>query len=206
MLTIDALGKACPIPVVLAKKEAEKLSSTGGEFTILVDNQPACENLKKMANGNGYSIDVEEIETDKFSVKINVSKQSTTSNPISKPVQEQVHTVSNKGPVVVLSKDSMGQGSEELGKILIKGFIFSLTELERIPKTVLLFNSGVLLATKDSNTLEDLITLEQKGTEICVCGTCANYFSVTESIGVGKIVNMMNIVESMSSAQSIINI
>lgn len=204
MKIIDAMGKACPVPVVLAKKAAAELASEGGELQVLVDNQPACENLRNMAEGNGYTVMEEKIEPGRYQVTIKV------------PVQEQVQIQSvreqtpvkreESGLVVVISKDSMGQGSEELGKILIKGFLFSLTQLKTPPKAVLFFNSGVLLTVEGCNTLDDLRELEQAGTQIEICGTCADYYSVKESIGVGKIVNMMTITERMAYAGSVINI
>ena len=204
MKIIDAMGKACPVPVVLAKKAAAELASEGGELQVLVDNQPACENLRNMAEGNGYTVMEEKIEPGRYQVTIKV------------PVQEQVQIQSvreqtpvkreESGLVVVISKDSMGQGSEELGKILIKGFLFSLTQLKNPPKAVLFFNSGVLLTVEGCNTLDDLRELEQAGTQIEICGTCADYYSVKDSIGVGKIINMMTITERMAYAGSVINI
>lgn len=204
MKIIDAMGKACPVPVVLAKKAAAELASEGGELQVLVDNQPACENLRNMAEGNGYAVMEEKIEPGRYRVTITV------------PVQEQaqVQSVTEQTPVkreesglvVVISKDSMGQGSEELGKILIKGFLFSLTQLKNPPKAVLFFNSGVLLTVEGCNTLDDLRELEQAGTQIEICGTCADYYSVKDSVGVGKIVNMMTITERMAYAGSVINI
>ena len=204
MKIIDAMGKACPVPVVLAKKAAAELASEGGELQVLVDNQPACENLRNMAEGNGYAVMEEKIEPGRYRVTITV------------PVQEQaqVQSVTEQTPVkreesglvVVISKDSMGQGSEELGKILIKGFLFSLTQLKNPPKAVLFFNSGVLLTVEGCNTLDDLREQEQAGTQIEICGTCADYYSVKDSVGVGKIVNMMTITERMAYAGSVINI
>ncbi len=204
MKIIDAMGKACPVPVVLAKKAAAELASEGGELQVLVDNQPACENLRNMAEGNGYAVMEEKIEPGRYRVTITVPVQE----------QEQVQPVTEQTPVkkeesglvVVISKDSMGQGSEELGKILIKGFLFSLTQLKNPPKAVLFFNSGVLLTVEGCNTLDDLRELEQAGTQIEICGTCADYYSVKDSIGVGKIVNMMTITERMAYAGSVINI
>lgn len=206
MKIIDAMGKACPIPVVLAKKEVARLALEGGELQVLVDNQPACENLKSMAEGMECTAQEEMLEPGKYRVTIKVKKQ----------LQEQINIQSleakipanqaESGLVVVISKDSMGQGSEELGKILIKGFLFSLTQLETPPKSLLFFNSGVLLTVKEANTLEDLHALEQAGTQIGICGTCADYYSVKSSIGVGQIVNMMTITEAMALAGRVINL
>jgi selenium metabolism protein YedF len=206
MKIIDAMGKACPIPVVLAKKEAAGLAIEGGELQVLVDNLPACENLKNMADGMGYTAKEEMLEPGRYRVTIKVDAQSQEIVKTQSVEENLPVTHAGNGLVVVISKDSMGQGSEELGKILIKGFIFSLTQLENPPKSVLFFNSGVLLSLKESNTLEDLLTLEQAGTQIKICGTCADYYSVKSSIGVGKIVNMMTITEEMALAGSVINL
>lgn len=204
MKIIDAMGKACPVPVVLAKKAAAELASEGGELQVLVDNQPACENLRNMAEGNGYAVMEEKIEPGRYRVTITVPVQEQAQV---QPVREQTPVKREEsGLVVVISKDSMGQGSEELGKILIKGFLFSLTQLKNPPKAVLFFNSGVLLTVEGCNTLDDLRELEQAGTQIEICGTCADYYSVKDSIGVGKIVNMMTITERMAYAGSVINI
>ena len=106
--------------------------------------------------------------------------------------------------VVVLSSNQMGNGSEELGQILMKGFIFALTELDELPSTVLLYNSGVKLSTEGSNSIEDLKTLQAQGVEILSCGTCLNYYDLTEKLQVGDVTNMYFILEKMSQADKII--
>lgn len=49
---IDAKGKACPMPVILAKKEID-----GGcaAFVVEVDNETAVKNLQKLAESQGYA-------------------------------------------------------------------------------------------------------------------------------------------------------
>lgn len=47
--------------------------------------------------------------------------------------------------VVVVSSDRMGSGNDELGKVLIKGFIFAVTQLDTLPKTMLFYNGGATL-------------------------------------------------------------
>jgi selenium metabolism protein YedF len=206
MKIIDAMGKACPIPVVLAKKEAARIALEGGELQVLVDNLPACENLKSMANGMGYTAKEEMLEPGRYRVTVKVTAQSQELIKSQSVEEKAPVNQAGNGLVVVISKDFMGQGSEELGKILIKGFVFSLTQLENPPKSLLFFNSGVLLTLKEANTLEDLLALEQAGTQIKICGTCADYYSVKSSIGVGQIVNMMTITEEMALAGTVINL
>ena len=106
--------------------------------------------------------------------------------------------------VVVLSSNKMGEGSEELGQILMKGFIYALTELDDLPSTILLYNSGVKLSTEGSNSINDLKTLQAQGVEILSCGTCLNYYELTEKLEVGEVTNMYFILEKMSQADKII--
>ncbi len=73
--------------------------------------------------------------------------------------------------VVVISSDRMGSGNDELGKVLIKGFIFAVTQLDTLPKTMLFYNGGATFTTEGSDSLEDLKSLEAQGVEIMTCGT-----------------------------------
>jgi len=111
-----------------------------------------------------------------------------------------------EGLVVLIGGDTMGSGSEELGKILIKSFIYSLTELPTPPKHVIFLNSGALLVADGANTIDDLKRLEELGAEVTVCGTCANYYEIQDKLAVGAITNMQTIVKKMSAATSVINI
>ena len=71
--------------------------------------------------------------------------------------------------VVVISADHMGEGDEELGKVLIKGFIFAITVEDVLPQTILFYNGGAKLTCEESPTLEDLKSLEAQGVEILTC-------------------------------------
>ena len=118
----------------------------------------------------------------------------------------QEDVMANNNVVVTISADTMGNGAEELGKILIKSFIYSLTELPKPPKSVLFFNGGALLTTEGANTIDDLKTLESKGTEILTCGTCINYYGLQDKLTVGAVTNMYEISTRMASADNVINI
>lgn len=100
----------------------------------------------------------------------------------------------------------MGKGSEELGKILIKSFMYTLTETRPYPKTMLFYNSGVYLTCEGSEVVEDLKKLEAEGVEIISCGTCLDYFNIKDKIQVGEISNMYTIYEKMKNASNTVNI
>ena len=52
--TVDAMGKQCPIPVVMTKKILDK-AEQGDEILILVDNETAVNNLSRLAGSTGCS-------------------------------------------------------------------------------------------------------------------------------------------------------
>jgi len=110
------------------------------------------------------------------------------------------------GTVVVISSDSMGNGSDELGKILVKAFIYSLTELDEPPDVLVFFNSGAYLTSSESNAVEDLKALDDKGVKVLTCGTCVNYYDLQDKIAVGQISNMTEISQVMANATKVINI
>lgn len=106
--------------------------------------------------------------------------------------------------VVVISSCKMGTGEEELGKALMKAFLFALTKQDHYPARILFYNSGAFLSCEDSDSLEDLKFLEAQGVEIFTCGTCLNYYGLTEKLAVGSVTNMYDIVESMNRSSKII--
>ena len=191
MKVIDALGVACPGPVVAAKKELEEGKKEG--FQILVDNQIAVDNLRKFASSQ-KKYEVHIVPTDK--TKLSSAKMEEEQPQEVKPA--------GQGTVVVLCSNKMGEGDEALGKILIKGYIYALTQLEELPKTVLMYNSGVFLACEGSESLEDLKTLEKNGVEILACGTCLNHYQMQSKLAVGNVTNMYEIAQKMAGATKVI--
>lgn len=108
--------------------------------------------------------------------------------------------------VIAIGRNRMGAGSDELGELLLKGYIFTLTEMENPPSSILLFNKAAYLACEGSNALEDLAKLEARGCDIQVCGTCLNYFELEEKLKVGRKSNMQNISLAMADADKLINL
>ena len=98
----------------------------------------------------------------------------------------------------------MGHGNDELGKVLMRGFLFAVTQLEKLPKTMLFYNGGVLLTTEGSDSIEDLKNLEAQGVEIKSCGTCLNYYGISDKLKVGEVTNMYDIVETLAAASKVI--
>ena len=98
----------------------------------------------------------------------------------------------------------MGEGNDELGKILLKGFLFALTQQETLPSTILFYNGGASVTCEGSASLEDLQTLQSRGVQIMTCGTCLNYYGLTDKLCVGEITNMYVIAEKQLQADLVI--
>jgi selenium metabolism protein YedF len=197
MEIINVLGKPCPIPVIEAKKALRK-AVAGEPVKVLVDNDISRQNLEKMAKGMGLPCSHEKQEGGNILVTITASDAA--------PAAAAAITAVSGGPVIAIGRNTMGNGSEELGAILIKAFIYSLTELDTPPETMLFFNSGVKLTTEGSNVIADLKTLEAKGTIISSCGTCLDFYRLKEKLAVGNVTNMYAIASAMGDAGRLINI
>lgn len=196
--TVDATGLACPLPVIETKKALREVSE--GQLEVVVDNIISLQNLEKMARQMGLTYSLETVHDFKHIIHITVG--ATTAENLAR--KEELTPAALAGnTVVVLSSDAMGSGDDELGRALMKSFIYALTELDRLPGKVLLYNSGVKLSVTGSDSLADLRKLEEQGVEILNCGTCLSFFSLTDQLGVGTITNMYEIVQCQMDARNI---
>lgn len=197
MVTVNAMGDNCPIPVIKTKKAMQAL--TGPEtIEVLVDNEIAVQNVTKLAKEQGGEVSSEKLGEKEYKVTIKMHGVPAVD-------AEVVCTPDQKGDlIVVVSSDRMGTGNDELGKVLIKGFIYAVTQLDTLPKKMLFYNGGVTLTTEGSDSIEDLKSLEAQGVEILTCGTCLDYYHLKDKLVVGGVTNMYSIVESMAEAGKII--
>lgn len=194
MRQINAIGDACPLPVIKTKKGLDAIES--GQLVVLVDNEIAVQNIRRLAGATGCQFDVVQQEGIFYITLLKGAAQPSDASVGSEAAAGKT--------VVVLSADTMGAGDDELGHILMKGFIFALTQLDTLPDTVLLYNTGAKLAVHGSSSLEDLIALEQAGTAVLTCGTCLNHLGIAEQLGVGEVTNMYRLVEEMRDAGRIL--
>ena len=199
MKKINALGLCCPEPLILTKKEIE--NSTEKEFLVMVDNETAVQNLEKFAKSSNLLFNFEKKSDKEFDVFITKTKDYSLSNP-----KDFCDVIDNSNVVLSISKNFMGDGSEELGKILIKGFIYTVSEYENLPKTIIFFNSGVKLTTEGSECIDDLKKLQAKGVKIVSCGTCLDYYGLKEKLLVGEVTNMYTIYETLYKSSKVISI
>lgn len=189
MVKVDAIGQVCPVPIIMTKNALKDIEE--GQVEVSVDNRISLENLQKMSKEMGYDYTVEE-SGDIFKIVINKMRESVE-------LRE-----SEENTVVVIDSLHMGKGDVELGRILMKGFIYTLSEIEELPKTILFYNEGVKLAIDGTESLQDLKSLEERGVEILSCGTCLNFYGITEKLRVGSVTNMYTILERQMKATRVI--
>ncbi len=208
MIKVDAMGDTCPIPVVKTKNAIKELNGSG-EVMTLVDNEIAVQNLTKMANQKGYGVKSQKLGEGQYEVIMTISADGASTAAESVEAAEEEQTVCypdarKKNTVVVLSSSTMGNGDDELGAILMKGFIYALSQQEELPTTILMYNGGAKISCEESPSLEDLKSLEAQGVEILTCGTCLNHYGLTDKLKVGEVTNMYVIAEKMTQADLIV--
>ena len=204
MVQVNALGDTCPLPVIKTMNALKELGGAG-TVEVLVDNEIAVQNLTKFGNSKGFTVSSEKKTKKDFTVTFQIPENSTTSTPAAESAVPACTPDSKKhGLVAVLSANTMGNGEEQLGKILMKSFIFALTKQDQLPEIILCYNSGASLTCEDSDSLEDLKSLEAEGVKILTCGTCLDFYGLKEKLAVGGVTNMYEIVEIMESAGTIV--
>lgn len=203
MITVNAMGDACPIPVVKTKKAMQELKQPD-ILEVLVDNEIAVQNVMKMASGSGGDVTSEKIGEKEFKVIIKVSQVMAELEAQEKEEAMVCMPDKRRNTIIVVSSDKMGNGNDELGKVLMKGFFFAVTQLEELPRSILFYNGGATLTSEGSDSLDDLKELEAQGVEIMTCGTCLDYYGLKDKLCVGTVTNMYSIVETMNHAEKII--
>ena len=199
MITVNAMGDNCPIPVIKTKKAMQAL--TGAEtIEVLVDNEIAVQNVSKMAASAGGQVSSEKLGEGEYKITIQMEGAPVSESQ----AEESCMPDARDNTVVVVASDRMGEGNDELGKVLIKGFIFAVTQLDTLPKAMLFYNGGATLTTEGSDSLEDLKSLEAQGVEILTCGTCLDYYGLKDKLAVGSVTNMYSIVETMANTEKIL--
>lgn len=194
---IDARGKACPTPVIMAKKAISAGEST---FTVLVDNTTAVENLKRLAANQGFDAAVTE-QGGAFHLAFVRTGCPACEEAVNAPLPAP-----GGDWAVFVGRDIIGDGDRELGTNLMRMFFYTLAQGEDKPGAVLFMNAGVKLPTLDEQVVEHLKALSAVGVEILVCGTCLNFYGLTDQLQVGTVSNMYDIVTRMQKAGKVISL
>jgi selenium metabolism protein YedF len=194
--TVDARGLPCPQPVILTRNALQ-----GNDAVVtVVDNEIAQRNVTRMAEQVGGVVKVEQHDD---GIYLHITMAAAPSAGPAPPT-----AASAGGPLVlVIPGEFMGRGEHpELGQVLLRGFFHTLSEVAPLPDAVIFFNSGVKLVTEGSPIVEDLEALRGHGVEILVCGTCLQYYGLTERVAVGEVSNMYTIAETILGAGRMVSL
>ena len=201
MITVECRGEQCPIPVVKTIKAIGEMKEVDTVQTH-VDNETAVQNLTKLAESKGFAVKSEKIEDKHFVVTMEV----TAPGAAAAAEEPAVSCIPDRrgSTVYAFGTNVMGGGNDELGATLMKGFIYAVSQLDELPKTMLFYNGGAKLTVEGSASLEDLKSLQAQGVEILTCGTCLNFYDIKEKIATGRVGNMFLITELMAGATSLV--
>ena len=203
MIKVNAIGDACPIPVVKTKNAIRELGGSGA-VEVSVDNEIAVQNLLKMAKQKEYEASFEKKSNTEYIVTVNVNGgEASEAKPVTK-TSVKSDEIKLKETIVVIDSDKMGDGDEEFSKTLLKGFIYALSSQDIPPAKILFYNTGVRITTEGSASIEDLKVLEKAGAKIYSCGACLNNYGLSEKLLVGEVTNMYDIVSYLMEADLVI--
>lgn len=204
-IIVDGMGKNCPIPVVLTKKQVQSMTEPA-DVEVHVDNETAVQNVTRLANSLGVTVEAETISDAEFHLTLHIDQAAIDGAKAGKG-QDAVDAcdVTSRGNVVyAISSRYMGNGDDVLGEKLMKSFMYAVRQLDTLPKSMLFYNGGAFLTTDDSACLEDIKALEEEGVEIITCGTCADFYGIKDQIHVGIIGNMYDIVTKLDAASHVV--
>ena len=193
-MKIDCRDLACPEPVINTKKSLEFLKDND-MLDVLVNSNASKENVIRFAKNEGFHVS-DEI-TEDGSVKIRIVKGFACETTAPKSGE-----FLNK--VLFIKDDKVGEN--ELGAMLMVGFLKTMLELPKLPKRVLCVNKAVFLTTQNSDAIEVIRELESRGVEIYSCGICLEFYKIGDELKVGKVGNAYATVEALLNSEGTITL
>ena len=194
MKTIDCRGQQCPQPVIQTRQAM--LAEPGRVLQVVVDDQVCMDNVARLAKTLGYGISVSEGQ----------EFMQLELTPGDKPLETSDKAQTTGPTVIFIGSDQMGSGDAKLGQILMKNFIFTLVESDTTPDAIYCVNNGVKLTIDGSDVKEPLTELANRGTDIASCGLCLEYFDAQDKLSVGRVSNMLELVNALEGAGNIIRL
>ncbi|WP_165070792.1 sulfurtransferase-like selenium metabolism protein YedF [Desulfovibrio sp. ZJ200] len=199
MKSLDCRNIPCPQPVLRCRAAAD-----AGErrLEVLVDNEPAVENVRRFLAGRGYAVACEQAGESCWRLTARAGTEGMSETAIGRCA---VPDSAGEGKTLVLiTTETIGRGDDSLGSRLMDNFLATLPELGPRLWRLILVNGGVRLATRPGPALEALQALAQNGVSVLVCGTCLAHYGLLAAKAVGETSNMLDIVTSLDLADKII--
>ena len=198
MKILDTKGLLCPQPLIMLKEALQELNK-GEKIKVETDNETSYKNLLSYLKDQGVEPEIRTAGSVFTLLAIKPEKDLTASDPA-------IYCTTDLPTdyVVCIKGELMGEGDPELGRVLMETFVNNLKLQEQLPSHVVLYNSGVKLAMKQSPVCSSLSELEELGTRIMLCGTCIDHYGLQYDIAVGMISNMVVITETLASAGNVV--
>ena len=197
MEQLDCRGLACPQPVMRSR---DAVAGGAQALEVLVDNEPARENLRRFFEGRGFSVAVNQEGPDCW----RISATADAAAPAPQQAAEVAAAEGNSRTLVLITTETIGRGDDTLGGKLMGNFLATLPELGPRLWRIVLINGGVKLASNPGAALDALKKMEAEGVSILVCGACLGHFGLLEAKAVGETSNMLDIVTSLDLAGKVI--
>ncbi len=199
---LDCIGLACPKPVLRAK---DALAAGSSIIKVMVDNEASQNNVARFGRNQGHQVSCSREGENLFAVTIVASGNGSAEGFDPDAYQCELSTASQGNMIYVISSDSMGRGSDELGWALLQTYVQTIKDVQPLPSKIVLYNAGVKLVTNESGALDALRELQARGIEILACGTCLDFYQLKSAIQVGQISNMHEIMTTMAEADKIVS-
>lgn len=195
MLTVDARGLGCPKPVIMAEEAVSKTEE--GIVEVLVDNEASVKNLSRFAQKNALYSETEKVDN-YWRVKLVKGYPCEVPAPETKEV-----TTAGGASFFVIGTDTLGK-DEELGRILMKGFLETIKALGDRPGAIFFLNAGVKLACDGSESIAVLKELEAEGVKVYSCGTCLKHYGIEDKLRAGEIAGMVALTDGLKDYKKVI--
>lgn len=192
MKTLDLRGMQCPQPVVQTRREL--LDTPGVTLTVQVSDTIARDNILRLVSTLNYEAEVTS-EGSGFSLVLTqgAGKKAAELAP-------------SKRSIVLIGGETFGHGDPELGRLLLKNYLYTLNDMDDLPEKLYMVNSGVKLACAGADTVEILAALGCRGIDIASCGLCLDFFHLKEQLAVGRTTNMLEIASALQGADHVIRL
>jgi selenium metabolism protein YedF len=107
---------------------------------------------------------------------------------------------------ILFLSDTIGRGDDELGRVLMRNFIYSVARNAEPPSAAMFMNGAVRLVCEGSESLDDLRLLAEAGVAIKACGTCLDFLGLSDARVVGEVGTMNGTVEALLGDDDIVTI
>jgi selenium metabolism protein YedF len=199
---LDCRGLACPQPVIRAKELLDSMAQQGS-VEVLVDNEAAQSNLTRFGKSQGYRV---ESRASGDTRHITINKDTSAKDAAAAPAPEDYRCdLPGTGLVMVIPAETMGRGNDALGEVLMRAYIKTIKNLTPLPAKIFFYNTGVKLTATESDLIVPLRELAAQGVEIYSCGTCLDFLNLKDSLLVGQVTNMYEIMDAMAQASKVVS-